>query len=279
MDDRFHTPRSSARRGYSSTGSEDERFASPRESARSVSSDDNEYATPRESILTPTEQYPAVSHSTTYSDDGYRGGGKRFPGVSDMKQALPDYGDSKYDHKLQRGGSSKENYLALATGGSSARATELRSVQYVQAPVVPENDIFSATRHNRVDSVTYMLDQGISVNSKDEFGNTILSIACQNGLKRMAKLALRRGANINSQNVGANSCCAHGPALVRTDTFSLSTWTPAQLRGNTALHFCFSYGYGDTLGAYLISKGAETTVENHDGHVCYYGIDQPSARK
>lgn len=52
-----------------------------------------------------------------------------------------------------------------------------------------------------------------------------------------------------------------------------------QNRGNTALHFCFAYGYGDSLGAYLISKGADTTVENDDGLVCYYGIAQNSARK
>ncbi len=49
-----------------------------------------------------------------------------------------------------------------------------------------------------------MLDQGVSVNTKDEYGNTILLIACQNGLQHMAKLALRRGANINSQNVSAS---------------------------------------------------------------------------
>uniref|UniRef100_K3WEQ9 Uncharacterized protein n=1 Tax=Globisporangium ultimum (strain ATCC 200006 / CBS 805.95 / DAOM BR144) TaxID=431595 RepID=K3WEQ9_GLOUD len=241
-DDRFYTPRNSARHGYSSTGSEDERFASSRESARSISSDDNEYVTPRESLALPTESYPGAMNES-----------KRFPGVSEMKHALPDYGDPKYELKLQRSSSAKENYLGLATGGAvSARASELRGVQYVEAPAATENDIFSAARHNRVDSVTYMLDQGLLVNSKDEFGNTILSIACQNGLKRMAKLALRRGVNINNQN----------------------------LRGNTALHFCFSYGYGDTLGAYLISKGADTTIENKDGNVCYYGIDQlTSARK
>lgn len=218
-DDRFYTPRSSARRGYSSGGSEDERFVSPRESARSVSSDDNEYGTPRENILTPTEQHPTAmtGSSAKYLDDALHGS-KRFPNMSEMKPSLPEYntGGGKYDHKLQRNGSAKENYLGLATGGSlSARASEVRGVQYADAPAVPENDIFSAARHNRVDSVTYMLDQGVSVNSKDEFGNTILSIACQNGLKRMAKLTLRRGANINSKNVsGPHARNASYPCLL-----------------------------------------------------------------
>lgn len=211
-DDRFYTPRSSARRGYTSGSSEDDRFVSPRESARSVSSDDNDYSTPRESLSTPSDAHvPATSaatmHSAKYLDDAFRGS-KRFPAMNDMKETLPA---PKAEHKSgQRESSAKGHYLGLATGGggssrhiaTSARASDVRSLQYADTPPpVPENDIFSAARHNRVDSVTYMLDQGVSVNSKDEFGNSILSIACQNGLKRMAKLALRRGANINSKNV------------------------------------------------------------------------------
>ncbi|EGZ23974.1 hypothetical protein PHYSODRAFT_483229 [Phytophthora sojae] len=207
-DERFYTPRSSARRGYSSASSEDERFVSPRESARSVSSDDNEYVTPRE---------------TAPIEAAFRASSKHLP-VAD-----PTY--DAYEYTKHRGGS----------------VSELRTA----APPADDYDLFSAARHNRYDSVVYMLDQGVPVNSRDQFGNTLLSIACQNGLKRIAKLALRRGANINSQNN----------------------------RGNTALHFCFSYGYGDSLGAYLISKGADTTIENDDGLVCYYGIAQNSARK
>ncbi|KAF1318675.1 hypothetical protein FI667_g13683, partial [Globisporangium splendens] len=97
-DDRFYTPRSSARRGYSSTGPEDERFTSSRESARSVSSDDNDYVTPRESLALPTESCPVAandSYSTSASSSS-----KRFPGVSEMKHALSGYGDPKYELKL-----------------------------------------------------------------------------------------------------------------------------------------------------------------------------------
>ncbi|KAG1701493.1 hypothetical protein DVH05_010793 [Phytophthora capsici] len=220
-DERFYTPRSSARRGYSSTASsEDDRFVSPRESARSVSSDDNEYVTPRE--IAPGVAYaPRVSTSTTtYKDAAFRASSKRLPVAEPVYDSYDKY---------------------------SGNVSELRGA----APPADDYDLFSAARHNRFDSVMYMLDQGVSVNSRDAFGNSLLSIACQNGLKRIAKLALRRGANINSRNN----------------------------RGNTALHFCFAYGYGDSLGAYLISKGADTTIENDDGMVCYYGIAQTTARK
>lgn len=56
-----------------------------------------------------------------------------------------------------------------------------------------------------------------------------------------AKVALRKGADINVKN----------------------------LKGNTPLHFCFQYGYGESLGAYLISKGADATARNRAGYTCY----------
>ncbi|KAF0700613.1 Aste57867_8880 [Aphanomyces stellatus] len=112
-------------------------------------------------------------------------------------------------------------------------------------------DVFSLARHNRVDDVRDMLDSGLPVNIQDAYGNSLLLIACQNGLKRLAKELLRRGANINAQNT----------------------------RGNTPLHFCYAYGYGETLGAYLISKGADVTIRNGQDLECYYGIEAPPSRE
>ena len=72
-------------------------------------------------------------------------------------------------------------------------------------------EIFSFARHGKLEAVASLLAQGVSVDSQDENGNTILCIACQNGNKRIVKLALRHGADINCKNY----------------------------RGNTALHFCY----------------------------------------
>lgn len=111
-------------------------------------------------------------------------------------------------------------------------------------------DIFSLTRHNHYSEVERLLDHGFSANLQDIHGNTVLIIACQNGLKRLAKLALRRGADIDMQNYN----------------------------GNTALHFCFGLKLGDTLGAYLIGKGANPNVQNHFGRTSYEGFRQASER-
>ena len=45
-----------------------------------------------------------------------------------------------------------------------------------------------------------------------------------------------------------------------------------ELQGNTCLHFCWAFGYGDTLGKYLISKGADSTVRNNESLTCYEGL-------
>lgn len=182
MDERFHTPRGSARR---STGSEDERFVSPRESARSVSSsDDNEFATPRESAGSASDL------------------SARAPPLSSRGKSVAE---AKWDAEAKPRGKA-------TAGGHGAAPAAVRPAHPVAdvAPPAPDNDVFSAARHNRVDSVAYMLDQGVGVNARDEQGNTVLLIACQNGLKRMAKLALRRGANINAQNVRASVCLSVG---------------------------------------------------------------------
>ena len=97
-------------------------------------------------------------------------------------------------------------------------------------------DAFSMVRHNRFKQLNSFIDKHeIEVNERDEKGNTMLCVACQNGHKRMAKIVLRRGADINVQN----------------------------FLGNTPLHFCFQYGFAK-LGAYLMAFYAQKGwVEMH----------------
>ena len=67
--------------------------------------------------------------------------------------------------------------------------------------------------------------------------------AAQNGNKRIAKLCLRRGANVNLPN---NT-------------------------GQTVLHYAYAYGFED-LAEYLKSKGADDRPKNADGLTCYEGL-------
>lgn len=87
------------------------------------------------------------------------------------------------------------------------------------------------------------LDEDVSVETTDSFGNTLLILAAQQGSKRLCKFLLRRGANINAQS----------------------------RIGNTSMHYCHAYSHKE-LAAYLKSKGADDSLLNFNGLTCYEGL-------
>ncbi|KAG3100317.1 hypothetical protein PI124_g16974 [Phytophthora idaei] len=108
--------------------------------------------------------------------------------------------------------------------------------------------LFSLCRHGKYDEVELLLnspDWSIGIDAKDATGNTLLSVACQNNNKRIAKLCLRRGADIHTQN----------------------------LNGQSLLHYCHEYGFHDLM-EYLMEKGARDDLLNADGLTCYEGLSQ-----
>ena len=105
---------------------------------------------------------------------------------------------------------------------SSSYPSELMSkpaVPTTSAPPLPSHDlsvreVFSLARHDRIEDLRRALVQGFSITSRDENHNTLLHVAAQNGRKRVARLCLQLGfTDLNAQN----------------------------MRGQTALHFCFAY--------------------------------------
>ena len=112
------------------------------------------------------------------------------------------------------------------------------------------DQLFSLGRHNRYKDVPTKLEEfGFDIDVENAHGNTLLCVASQNGLKRMAKLALRMGADIDHQNG----------------------------MGNTPLHFCCAYGFAE-LASYLISKGADPMIQNHNGVLCTEGLGKDALR-
>ena len=104
-------------------------------------------------------------------------------------------------------------------------------------------DIFSYARHGHFKELEKLFLEGINPDSKDKFGNTLLIISAQNNNKRILKLCLRYGGQINMQN----------------------------LMGNTALHFAKEYGYEDIF-EYLIKKGADPNIKNLRGIPAFNGL-------
>ena len=81
------------------------------------------------------------------------------------------------------------------------------------------------------------------VNKMDEFGNTMLCLACQNGNIKIAKYLMSKGANPNHQNK----------------------------QGQTAGHFAIAYKFYD-LSQWLFENGGDDTVMNKDGLTAYDGL-------
>lgn len=134
-----------------------------------------------------------------------------------------------------KGTTSAEAYLA-------AQAKEEKNIFVDPAEAAYENAILAAKASN-VAQMEDSLEENISVNIADKYGNSLFILACQQGSKKMVKLLLRRGAYMDQQN----------------------------LAGNTGLHYCFAYSHKE-LGDYLISKGANDEILNMDGLTCYEGL-------
>mgnify|MGYP001987094281 CR=1 FL=1 len=105
-----------------------------------------------------------------------------------------------------------------------------------------------------------MFARGVDPASRDANGLTLLHMAAQNNQRKAAKLVLKR-----------TDFARHPPRLELIDAQTN--------RGQTPLHFCFAYGYGDTLGEYLISKGADCTLRNNAGLTCREGIEARTPRR
>ncbi len=253
-DERFYTPRAQASTARS-TGS----YGTPR-SYRSASvasslSDGEHFRTPRDNdvyqTLSSSSNRNSSRHQTFTATEMYRTDRRNLipPYNSNnstsvishhTKQSIPEANYFRFD---QEEGGDEESRGEDYTRQSLQWQNGHESTHHIESEPVSKQDIasiFSFCRHGRIEAVANLLHRGVDPNVRDDcHGNSILSIACQNGNKRLVKLALRNGANINLSN----------------------------FRGNSPLHFCYKYGHLE-LGEYLITKGADKDLRNIDGQTC-----------
>lgn len=151
--------------------------------------------------------------------------------------------------ELERSGAGRdalEASIAEDAGGAAFLAEEERKRIEAEQKANRKADMvtsaFRLVKSNKFGELEDLLLEGeVDVNmDRDEQGNTLLLAAAQNGLKRIAKLLLRKGADINAVN----------------------------LNGNGVLHYCFAYKFKE-LAEYFKSKGADDTLLNVAGLTCY----------
>merc|ERR1712096_497604 len=96
--------------------------------------------------------------------------------------------------------------------------------------------LFSFVRHNRYESVESMIQQDTELlHVRDLSQNSLLILAAQNNHRRIAKLLVRFRVDIDATNN----------------------------RGNTALHYCYAYGYS-ALAEFLVLQGADERIRNDE---------------
>jgi hypothetical protein len=106
-----------------------------------------------------------------------------------------------------------------------------------------EQKLLTAARNGNLDGCVEALSEDAFIEAQDEFGNTPLVLAAQQGAKKLLKELMRRGAMLNHQN--------HA--------------------GCTCLHYCYAYKHGD-VGDNLKDHGADDSLLNAEGLTCYEGL-------
>lgn len=143
----------------------------------------------------------------------------------------------------------------------------------IDGPKVPLAELFSYVRHSKFgmlkDAIDYLPskafdksliqsqyvpDHGTAyllgyerlpfhINKTDDHGNTMLSMACQNGNMKICKYLVSKGANPNHQN----------------------------FQGQTPAHFAIAFKFFD-LSQWLFENGGDDTLENKFGLSPYDGL-------
>lgn len=181
--------------------------------------------------------------ATLYEEEqAYGGFGVEYPLASSLRPSG--------QHHPRRQRAAAAAFDAFAADGAAAPSAPSGYGEPPPPPPPPPAEVsldprhvYSSTRHGRHKEVEAALVAGFEPMYKDQFGNTIFHVACQNGHKRVAKLVIKYGGDMDDQNY----------------------------KGQTGLHFLFAYGFAD-IGEYFIEKGADESIMNEAGLSAREGI-------
>lgn len=123
-----------------------------------------------------------------------------------------------------------------------------------------------AARYGEESVLTYLLDGGMDINSKDPYGDTALIAAAGNGRAAIVKLLLERGARINLTNDAAHTALMSAAArgdyqLVHTLVEAGATVDVKNNQGETALFLATQYGHLSTVKV-LLNAAANPNLQN-----------------
>ncbi|XDG08801.1 hypothetical protein ABKA04_008416 [Annulohypoxylon sp. FPYF3050] len=145
------------------------------------------------------------------------------------------------------------------------------------------NALHYAASANRLEVIDVLLDKAaIDMNSGDEFGDTALIFAAQDGLEDMVDKLLARGANpaiLNEE--GSTALSSAAPSGYTSMAAKLldhgEDINSVSFNGTTALYWAVSGGYEDTI-QFLLTRGAKPDLAGKKGitplhYTAFYGTE------
>jgi len=190
------------------------------------------------SVYDQTSARTVVDIGTLYEEEQMQGGPISYP------IGYPGFEDAARP-RSSAGNPRRQRAAAAALDAFAPQGDGVASGAMPPAPEVSldPRQVFSSARHGRHKEVEAALIEGFDPYSGDQFGNTLFHVACQNGNKRIAKMAIKYGGDMDCQNI----------------------------KGHTGLHFLFAYGYPD-IAEYFMEKGANDQILNEVGKTAREGI-------
>ena len=202
-------------------------------------------AMPGPAMLTPRAGAGTASHRPRDGVAASRGAGA----------PAPNGGTNGTPSRLATGAAAVTQRLrGTGNGASAGSSSSAAAASGFFGMSEAEGEAFSRARHGKGKELEEMLLDGtVDPRIRDAAGNTLLHTAAQNNARRAAKAVLR-----------CTDYAISPPVLEFIDAQNAA--------GNTALHYCFAYGY-TALGEYLLSLGADERIANVHGLCCYEGLD------
>ncbi|MEO1772674.1 ankyrin repeat domain-containing protein [Candidatus Enterococcus ferrettii] len=129
--------------------------------------------------------------------------------------------------------------------------------------------IYWSLQSRNVDVISLLVDEGCSVNSTNDEGQTLLYAASAEGVTKIVKFLLSNAANVEQTDNAGNTpliiaSCYNNFDIVKLLIQNNSNVNFRDAEGKTALLFAVEYGNARIV-EYLIAHGADTQVRDAKG--------------
>jgi len=136
-------------------------------------------------------------------------------------------------HAVEKGAANKSESQSAAKSGTT---DDVHNIDLADV-----RRLVLSARYGQYNVVVYLLDRGVPIDSRDEFGSTALIAASETGYMRIVRLLLSRGADIKVQNLQNDNALM---VAARNDN--------------------------PKIVALLLEKGAEVNVQRYDGQTALF---------